>query len=367
MQLIYFIKIAVSYKMHKHHVRAKLLTRKGSDMERNANGKYLFVVLVVVSIFLVGTAMAGIAEAKVVLKFANVASNEDLQQNASNFFAKKVAERTNGEVEVRLYPSGQLGGGTLDHVEAVRMGSIDLFTEDFSWYSVYNTNFSILNVPFMIKGQDNLQKVLDGPIGKSLENSLHEHNLIVLAHNWVYAPRVVVSKAMAKSPADLQGIKLRVPEMEAYLVAWNAMGVKATPIAWTELLFALKQGVVDAAEPPYDAAYTERFFEAAPYIIMTRHLETTASVVMNKKKYDSLSPKIQKILLETAREAGIYKQNLMKEEMKLYGQKMVDGGAQIIEVDPVPFMEKVKDVGYVLENKGRWEKGLVDKIKAAQN
>lgn len=306
------------------------------------------------------------AEAKTTLKFANVASNEDLQQDASRFFAEKVKTLSNGEVEVKIYPSGQLGGGTLDHVEAVRMGSIDLFTEDFSWYSVYNSNFSIVNVPFLIKGQDNLQKILDGPIGKSMEDSLHEHNLVMLAHNWVYAPRVVVAKKSVSAPSELQGMKLRVPEMEPYLVAWNAMGVKATPIAWTELLFALKQGVVDAAEPPYDAAYTERFFEAAPYIIMTRHLETTASVVMNKKKFDSLSPKIQKILMQAARDAGLHKQKLMVEEMKTYGKKMVEGGATIVEVDQAPFMEKVKDVGYVLENKGRWEKGLVDKIKAAQ-
>ncbi len=320
----------------------------------------------VVAIVFATVLFEGSVHAKVVLKFANVASNVDLQQAASEYFAKKVNEKSNGEVEIKIYPSGQLGGGTLDHVDAVRMGSIDMFSEDFTWYSVYNSNFSILNVPFLIKGQDNLQKILDGPIGQDLENSLGKVNLMMLAHNWVYAPRIVVSKKPAKTPAELENMKLRVPEMEPYLVAWRAMGVKATPIAWTELLFALKQGVVDAAEPPYDAAYTERFFEAAPYIIMTRHLETTASVVMNKKKFDSLTPEIQQILLETAREAGVYKRKLMEAEMQKYAEKMIAGGATIIEVDPAPFMEKVKDVGYVLENKGRWEKGLVDKIKAAQ-
>lgn len=326
----------------------------------------LFTLMTIALAFFLCPLIQQTAEAKVVLKFANVASSTDLQQAASKYFADKIKERTNGEVQIKLYPSGQLGGGTLDHVEMVRMGSIDMFTEDFTWYSVYNSNFSVLNVPFLIKGQNNLQKVLDGPIGQDLEASLHKNNLKMLAHNWVYPPRVVVAKKPAFSPKDLQGIKLRVPEMEPYLVAWNAMGVKATPIAWTELLFALKQGVVDGAEPPFDAAYTERFFEAAPYIIMTRHLETTASVVINKKKFDKLSPDIQKLLEETAIEAGIYKQKLMKEEMKMYGQKMIDGGAKIIEMDVKPFMEKVQNVGYILENKGRWEKGLVDKIKEAQ-
>ncbi len=333
----------------------------------NLRKKNVMVVLLAITT-LVCTVLVfqNVASAKTVLKFANVASSQDLTQDASKFFAEKVKKLSNGEVEIKIYPSGQLGGGTLDHVEAVRIGSIDMFTEDFTWYSVYNPNFSILNVPFLIKGQENLQMILDGPIGKSLEDSLHEHNLMMLAHNWVYAPRVLVLKKKATSPTEIKGIKLRVPEMEPYLVAWNAMGVKATPIAWTELLFALKQGVVDGAEPPFDAAYTERFFEAAQFIVMTRHLETTGSVVMNKKKFDTLSPKNQKILFQAAYEAGLHKQKLMAEEMKTYGQKMIDGGATIIEVDVEPFMEKVKDVGYVLENKGRWEKGLVDKIKAAQ-
>ncbi len=335
-------------------------------MTLKKNHANILILFTLVAALLLATPFQNAAEAKTVLKFANVASNTDLQQAASKYFAEQMNARTNGEVEVKIYPSGQLGGGTLDHVEAVRMGSIDMFTEDFTWYSVYNSNFSVLNTPFLIKGQDNLQKILDGPIGQQLEKSLHKNNLVVLAHNWSYAPRIVVCKKPATSPADLEGIKLRVPEMESYLVAWKAMGVKATPIAWTELLFALKQGVVDAAEPPFDAAYTERFFEAAPYIIMTRHLETTASVVMNKKKFDSLSPQIQKLLFEVAREAGIEKQKLLKEEMKVYGQKMTEGGATLIEVDAKPFMEKVKNVGYELENKGRWEKGLVDKIKAGQ-
>jgi TRAP-type C4-dicarboxylate transport system substrate-binding protein len=135
-------------------------------------------------------------------------------------------------------------------------------------------------------------------------------------------------------------------------------------VAWPEVYLALKTGTVDAAEGPLDQMYATKFFEAAPYITLTNHLQQVFTVALNEAKYRSLPEDLRAIIDAAAREAGEYYQKLIREQFAQNRQKMIAEGAKISDVDTVPFQKMLEPVIKESEETGFWSKGLYNKIQA---
>jgi tripartite ATP-independent transporter DctP family solute receptor len=277
--------------------------------------------------------------------------------------AKLVDERSQGRLKIEVFPASQLGNA-ITQIEGAMMGTQDMFQGAAEWMGQFEKDYNILALGFGFRDQKHLQAFLNSPLNEQIKERLRkDRGVRIIAENWDRTPRVLLSKKPVYAPKDLQGIKMRVPEIEMYLRVWKAMGTQPTQVAWGETYLALMQGVVDAMEGPFDTLLGMKFYEAAPNISLTNHLLTASSVCINDKKFQSLPKDLQNILLGAAKEAGDYFTKLGIESYDRDKKEMESKGAKFIVVDRNPFQEKMKPLIQEMEEQGKWAKGLYQKIQ----
>ncbi|MBW2145971.1 MAG: TRAP transporter substrate-binding protein [Deltaproteobacteria bacterium] len=277
-------------------------------------------------------------------------------------FAELVNQKTSGAVKVEVFPASQLGKA-LVQIEGVQLGTQDMFGAAVDWYAELVKDWRVLSMGFVFKDFDHVRAFEKSEIYKDLKAQLLKKGLRVVSDGWFRMPRVFMGKKPIKTPDDLKGLKMRVPNIATYLKVWEGLGARPTRIAWGEVYMALKQGVVDACEGPLDAIYGMKFFEAAPNIVMTNHLYSNANIVMSEKKFQSLEAQFQKAILEAGREAGVWYTRASREKFEKDKPTMIAAGAKFLEVNPKPFVEKLRPVVEKLEAEGFWRKGLYWEIQ----
>jgi tripartite ATP-independent transporter DctP family solute receptor len=309
------------------------------------------------------SAPAVFAADTVVLKLGNIQAPGQSASLACERMAKLALERSNGRLKIEFFPASQLGNA-ITQIEGVMMGTQDMFQDAAEWMSQFEKDYHILAMAFAFRDQNHLQAFFNSPLNTEIKERLRkDRGIRIIAENWNRAPRVLVSKKPVHNPGELQGIKMRVPEIEMYLLVWKAMGTQPTQVAWGETYLALMQGLVDAMEGPFDTLLSMKFFEAAPNISMTTHLISASSVSINDAKFSKMPKDLQDILVGAAREAGDYFTQLGIESMTKDRKEMESKGAKFITVDLKPFQDKVAPLAKDLEDKGKWSKGLYGKIQ----
>jgi TRAP-type transport system periplasmic protein len=317
----------------------------------------------ILSVFFLAAAQTVLAADPIVLKLGNIQAPAQSASLACERMAKLALERSNGRLKIEFFPASQLGNA-ITQIEGVMMGTQDMFQDAAEWMSQFEKDYNILAMAFAFRDQNHLQMFFNSPLNSDIKERLRkDRGIRIIAENWNRAPRVLVSKKPVNAPAELQGIKMRVPEIEMYLLVWKAMGTQPTQVAWGETYLALMQGLVDAMEGPFDTLLSMKFFEAAPNISMTQHLISASSVCINDAKFNKLPKDLQDILVASAKEAGDYFTQLGIESMTKDRKEMESKGAKFIEVDRKPFQDKVAPLVKELEDKGKWSKGLYQKIQ----
>jgi len=313
-----------------------------------------------VFVFFLTNAVQG---APIVLKLGNIEAPTNPASLACERMAKLVEERSSGRLKIESFPASQLGNA-ITQIEGVMMGSQDMFQGAAEWMAQFEKDYNILALGFGFRDQKHLQAFFKSPLNTEIKERLRkDRGLRIIAENWDRTPRVLLSKKPVYSPKDLQGIKMRVPEIEMYLKVWKAMGTQPTQVPWGETYLALLQGIVDAMEGPFDTLLGMKMYEAAPNISLTNHLLTASSVSINDKKFLSLPKDLQEILLGAAKDAGDYFTKLGIESYDRDKKEMESKGAKFIVVDRKPFQEKMKLLIKEMEDQGKWSKGLYEKIQ----
>ncbi len=282
---------------------------------------------------------------------------------AVQHFATLVKERTKGEVQINPNPAGSLGNG-LQMMEGVSIGTIDMVSAVLEWYAPFVKDVNVYVMGFTFRDGDHFKLFLNSPIFGDMKKQVEDKMKVkILAANWISMPRVLVSKKPVSTPKDIAGIKMRVPEIETYQKVWKGLGTNPTRVAWAEVFLALKLGTVDAAEGPLDQMYATKFYEAAPNITLTNHLQQAFTIGVNMAKFNSLSKANQDIIQAAAIESGDYFQKLVNEKFAAERPKMIAGGATISNVDVRPFQQMLAPVIADAEATGFWSKGLYQRVQ----
>jgi len=327
------------------------------------------VGLMVIGLVLVSLSMAGAAKKAVIeLSLGNIDAVTNPANIACQKFVELVKEKSNGRVKVTLYPACQLGSAP-KQLENVMMGSQDMLQAPIVFWGEYQKDWRIISLAFLFKNREHLRRFLQSPIEKGIEEKfLKKQGVKIISNNWFRTFNIIATTKPIRSIEDLKGLKMRVPEIEMYLKNWQAMGCKTTPVTWGEVYLALQQGVVEGVDLPIDFLRGMRFYEVAPYIIMTRHLQTNAAVHINKNRWQSLPKDVQQILIEAANEAGDFYTNLAEKSWRkdVAEIKKEKKNVEFIELDKDhirPFRERAKKLAEELENEGYWSKGLYETIQ----
>ena len=277
------------------------------------------------------------------IRFAHAGPETASQHQAALEFARLVKERSKGMLEVQVYPSSQLGNDSTV-LGAVRGGTIDMMMAGSGNFSGLSSKFEVLDIPFLFRNPAHAYQTVDGEVGQGLMKSLDAHGLTQLAF-WEVGFRSITTKNRpVRTPADVKGLKIRTMPNPIHIQAWKMLGSNPVPMPLGELYGALESGAVDAQEHPVDITYASKFYEVQKHLTLTRHAFTAMPVVFSKRKFDALSPELQKVVLSSAADAKAFQRNLnQKNEAGIIAELRKNGMAVIETFDATAFKAVVGD------------------------
>lgn len=283
------------------------------------------------------------AQAQTKLRFAHAGPETSSQHLAALEFAKTVKERSQGKLEVQVFPGSQLGNDA-SVIGGVRGGSIDLMMAGSGNFAGLNSRFEVLDIPFLFRDRDHAYKAVDQQVGQELSKALEPSGLKQLAF-WEVGFRSITTKNRAvRTPADVKGLKIRTQPNPVHLQAWKLLGSNPVPMPLGELYGALESGAVDAQEHPIEITHSAKFYEVQKHLTLTRHAFTAMPVVLNKAKFDGLTPDLQKVLLDAAQDAKLFQRALnQKNEAAIIADLRKSGMSVIENFDPAPFKAAMGD------------------------
>lgn len=275
------------------------------------------------------------------LKLAYVMSPGGPAHEAAQKFAELVGTKTDGQLSVRLFPSAQLGNDR-ELVEGLGIGSVDLVLSGAAPIGWYIPQFGAVEAPFVFDSYDHLDRVLTGKVGQKMEAALLKAKNIQILSYWHRGPRyLTTTDRKVHTPDDLSGLKLRVPELKTYMEAWSILGANVTPITYSEMFLALKQGIVEGQENPLEVISTSSLNEVQKYVMETEHLLGFYLLMINDRRLTSLSTSLQTAVREAANEAGLIEHDLMLQYDQRYKQQLRDLGMEFVPVDREAFRKPV--------------------------
>ena len=296
----------------------------------------LTVFLFCLVVLLTGCKDASENQPEYVLRFGHLANRQHGWHLASLKFAEEVKKRSNGRLEVKVYPNEQLGK-EMDVLTGLLAGSADIMITGESLQSWSLPKSILCATPFAIRDSDHLKKVAGGPLGKEIE----QHILDIAGFRpiaWFErGARNLTANRPIRHPDELQGMILRVPAVSLYVDTWSALGAKPTPMAFSEVFTALQQSTIQGQENPFALIKDAGLYEVQKYCMLTEHVKSWAYVVMSNKKYEMLPKDLQEVIDEAAAVMQDYEHELFLVQEKKDYQFLLDKGMEFIEVDKEAF------------------------------
>ncbi|WP_108658730.1 TRAP transporter substrate-binding protein [Acuticoccus kandeliae] len=239
----------------------------------------------------------------VTLRAAHIESTESATHRAYERFASLVDEKTNGAVEVQVFPAGQLGG-LRDLYEGIKLGSVDITSSGPDYTANLAPVMVVAALYYSYDDVDHADRALDGEFGARLSDALaRDAGMRVLAWGELGFRSVFNTERPINTVGDFSGMKIRVPEAQLHLLPMKALGASPTPIPYAEVYTAMQTGIVDGAEGTPAVVKQQRFDEVSKYYSLTRHLFNPIHLVVSARKFDGLTPEQQAAVTEAAREA----------------------------------------------------------------
>ena len=248
--------------------------------------------------------------AKFNLKMGHAVNTTDGQHAAAMKLAELVKQRTNGDVEITIFPANQLGNDAA-MINGVRGGTIDIVSSGASNFNGIVPNTAAMELPFVFRSAQHAYTVLDGAIGTGVLN-------------------------------ELKGLKIRSTPNPYHIQAFKLLGMNPSPMPIAELYTALETGTFDAQEHPINVTWSSKFYEVQKHLTVSNHVYSPLIVSMNKGKFDALPANYQTVVVEAAREAAKYQRSLNAANAGKVVADLKKSGMQVIEnVDMAPFQKIV--------------------------
>lgn len=285
---------------------------------------------------------------------------------ACNDWKKMIEERSNGEIRVELYPSSQLGAKT-DVMDQMLAGAPACTIADGAFYAERGVpDFGIVFAPYLFDTWEDCWDLTGSEWYAEQCAKLEENGLKLLASNWIYGERHTLTIKPVHNASDLTGMKIRVANSTVFIKGFEALGASPTPMALGEVYTALQQKTIDGLENPIPVLYNGKYHEVAKYLILDGHVKNFTTWCVGTQFFNSLSEEHQKILLETAEEAGVANNKYLEEQMNECLQKLKDEGVTVYEPteeDLKTFKDAAEKFYTYPEINGKWTPGLYETVK----
>jgi tripartite ATP-independent transporter DctP family solute receptor len=309
---------------------------------------------------IIAAAAAFAAQAQTELKLGHVGEPGSLIGAAADEFAKRANDRLGGKYKVVTYGSSQLGGDK-ELLQKLKLGTVD-FAEPSTVMSSESDIFGVFEMPYLVKSRDHMKKIEKAVFWSKMEPAVEKKGLKILAV-WENGFRHITNnKRPIVTPADLQGIKLRVPEGKWRVKMFQAYGANPSPMKFSEVFTALQTGVMDGEENPFAQIYSAKFYEVQKYLSLTGHVYTPSYLAVGLKKWNALPPDVRRTLESTAKEvqSWVY-EKAAKDDQVLLEKMKATGTLQVNEANKDAFIAASKPVYQEFEKEVPGAKEIIDR------
>ena len=310
-----------------------------------------------VALFAAGTALA-----QVEIKFGHVGEPGSLFAKSAEEYAKRANSKLAGKAKVVVFGSSQLGGDK-ELLQKLKLGTIELALPS-TVMSSESDLFGMFEMPYLVKDRKHMQAIEKAVFWPKLAPEAEKKGLKVLAV-WENGYRHITNnRHPIVKPADLKGIKLRVPEGKWRVKMFQAYGANPSPMKFSEVFTALQTGVMDGQENPFSQIVSAKFQEVQKFLSLTGHVYTPAYITAGSKKWATLPADVRKVLESTAKDMQKYVYTVAaKDENELIGT-IKAAGVKVNEADKPAFVAASKAVYEEFGKEVKGSKALIDQALA---
>lgn len=279
-------------------------------------------------------------------------------------FAKRFAELahtyTNGDIEVKLFPAGQLG--TEDGAfKSLQMGTVSAYIITMSNLSPHYELMDVFALPYFFKDLAQMQRALASPVAKAFFEDMHKATgVAVLSYGPLDTRDLYNTKKPINSIADFSGLKYRVPKNSVMIDTFRAFGAEPVPLAWSETPSALQTGTVDGGDNGTQVILQMRFYEMAKHLTVLDHFLAFSPLLVGDKFLKKLTPEQTAALYKAASEAGDYINELNLADLEKVRNELQQKGMKVTRPEKQPFIEAANKVHatFIKEKGPKFEKVL---------
>ena len=277
--------------------------------------------LLAVALLAGSVATAAAQQAPKIIKFSHVVTVDTPKGKAAQRFKELAEERSKGRLKVEIYPNSSLYKDK-EELEALQLGAVQMLAPSLSKFGPLGVKqFEIFDLPYIFPDDDAFQRVTRGPIGQQLFALLDSRSIKGLAF-WSGGFHVFSANKPLRTPADLKGLKMRIPSSKVLEANERALNAIPQVMAFSEVYQALQTGVVDGTENILSSYTSQKYLEVQKNITLTYHTHTGYAVVMNKAFWDGLGPDLQAVVASSIKDAT-------DDELKLVAEENAAALAQI--------------------------------------
>jgi TRAP-type transport system periplasmic protein len=305
---------------------------------------------------------AGPASAQIEIKLGHVGEPGSLFQQSADEFARRANTKLAGKAKVVVYGSSQLGGDK-EMLQKLKLGTIDMALPSTVMTSEVDM-YGIFELPYIVKDREHMKRIEKDVFWPSIAPLTEKKGLTVLAV-WENGYRHITnSRRPIRVPADLKGIKLRVPEGKWRVKMFQDYGANPSPMKFSELFTALQTGVMDGQENPLTQIYSAKLQEVQKYLSLSGHVYTPAFVTVGTRRFATLPADVRKVLEETARETQpfVYA-TAAKADTDLLA-KLKQAGMEVNDVDKEAFIAASKPIYEAFGKEVAGAQPLIDRAVA---
>ena len=313
------------------------------------------------------SALPVLAQSKVVLRISSPAVPDDWHAKMWTVFKDSLDKSAPGEFDVQINLNASLFKQGAESAAMAR-GNLELSTVSAADIAKVVPEFSIFTAGYVVRDAAQQQKIFNGPIGAEMFKTVAEKMDITVLSTCYYGTRQVNLREVRKvnTPADLKGVKLRMPGSKDWLFLGEALGATATPLAFGEVYMGLKTGTIDGQDNPLPSVRAAKFYEVTKQIVLTSHLVDGLFIAISNKSLAAMTPAQRQKVGAAAQAAAAYNnENRTKEEANLV-EFFRKEGLQITTPDLDAFHKAVQRSYQQSDYAKVWPAGLVDRINAVR-
>ncbi len=296
------------------------------------------------------------------LKLGHLANEQNAWHLAAVKFGEELNTLTDGRIAVEVFPNESLGK-EIDMINGMQLGTVDMTITGESLQN-WAPMAALLAVPYAYSSLDHMDEVAGGEIGNDIEAQIIERAQIRPIAYFARGPRNLTSNRAITSPSELNGLKMRVPNVPLFVDVWSALGASPSPMAFSEVFTSLQNGTIGAQENPLALIRSANFNEVQTHVNLTEHVRSWIYLTMAESTWQQLSAEDQAHVMAAAETAQAYERGLLEASLAEDRAYLESKGMTFTDVDGAAFAAAAKDA--VLANVSDEVKPIVESLFDSQ-